>query len=281
LNPIGNKTVMEGSLLSFAISGSDSDGDVLTYSVAQLPRGASFNTATRTFSWRPAHQQIGNHQVTFHISDGFGEVDSETISITVTAFSISAPDYFPLNIGDWWDYHSSSTGEINRTNITGPVYIGGVPTKALNYSDGYADFYTSDMGGIQGYGSRLNEPGFYTGNVIYDSPVLLISNNAKLYSTQSSSFSFTLLISDEPLNFNVTSTTTIFGLEEVKTANAILSNCIKVSIRDDVYIVELNEYLSVTVYYWLYKGVGIVKETFDGETSLITQSNVNGVYRSY
>jgi len=83
LNAIGNKSVNEGQNLSFTVSGSDPDGDSLTYSASNLPQGASFNTATRTFSWTPAYDQAGIYNnVHFEVSDGTA-TDSEDITITV------------------------------------------------------------------------------------------------------------------------------------------------------------------------------------------------------
>ncbi|MBI5097404.1 MAG: hypothetical protein HZB32_07225, partial [Nitrospirae bacterium] len=65
LNPIGAKGVNEGSLLSFTVSGSDPDGDSLTFSVTGTPAGASFNPVSRTFSWTPDYTQSGLYSVTF------------------------------------------------------------------------------------------------------------------------------------------------------------------------------------------------------------------------
>jgi len=79
---IGSKSVNEGGNLSFALSASDPDADGLTYSATSLPNGASFNTATRTFSWTPDNTQAGNYNLTFSVSDG-NLSDSEAIAITV------------------------------------------------------------------------------------------------------------------------------------------------------------------------------------------------------
>ncbi|MDP3789854.1 MAG: S8 family serine peptidase, partial [Candidatus Omnitrophota bacterium] len=73
LDPIGNKAVSEMELLSFTISASDPEGDALTYSASSLPTGASFNAATRTFSWAPTYQQSGIYsKVRFEVTDGTG-----------------------------------------------------------------------------------------------------------------------------------------------------------------------------------------------------------------
>lgn len=83
LNAIGNKSVNEGSTLSFSILASDADGDALTYSALNLPAGATFNAATRTFSWTPGYSQAGVYAgVRFQVSDG-RMTDYEEITITV------------------------------------------------------------------------------------------------------------------------------------------------------------------------------------------------------
>jgi len=83
LNAIGNKSIKEGVALSFTISGSDADGDTLTYSASNLPSGATFDPATQTFSWTPGHSQAGVYAgVCFQVSDG-QMPDSEDITITV------------------------------------------------------------------------------------------------------------------------------------------------------------------------------------------------------
>jgi hypothetical protein len=85
LTSIGSKTVNEGSLLSFTVSATDPDGDILTYSTSNLPTGASFNASTRTFSWTPTHNQIGTYtNVHFEVTDG-SLVAFENITITAAA----------------------------------------------------------------------------------------------------------------------------------------------------------------------------------------------------
>ncbi len=78
----GNKSVNENANLTFTVSGSDPDGEALTYSASGLPPGATFNTSTRTFSWTPSYSQAGSYNVTFTVSDGSLSA-SATITITV------------------------------------------------------------------------------------------------------------------------------------------------------------------------------------------------------
>jgi PKD repeat protein len=88
LNPIGNKSIDEGKLLRFTVSGSDPDGDKLIYSVSSLPKRAIFkqiSSVTGTayqFKWTPAYNQAGKYSITFKISAGNLSA-SEVITITV------------------------------------------------------------------------------------------------------------------------------------------------------------------------------------------------------
>jgi len=82
LNLIGNKSVDIMKNLSFVISASDPDNEIVTYSAQNLPAGAVFNPAARTFSWTPNQTQNGNYAVTFTASDGRLSA-SETINIAV------------------------------------------------------------------------------------------------------------------------------------------------------------------------------------------------------
>jgi hypothetical protein len=96
LNSIGAKAVAWNSNLSFSLSGSDADGDSLTYSASNLPSGATFSASSRTFAWTPTSSQIGSYpNVHFQVSDGTLSA-AEDITITVNkitpAFSnLSAP----------------------------------------------------------------------------------------------------------------------------------------------------------------------------------------------
>ncbi len=90
LDPIGNKNAAEGNLLEFTVSATDPDGDALTFAAIDLPSGAAFDPASRTFSWTPGSDQSGSYQVTFTVTDG-SLTDSEEITITVTDIAVNTP----------------------------------------------------------------------------------------------------------------------------------------------------------------------------------------------
>lgn len=85
LNSIGARSVNVNSLLSFSISATDANGDLITYSASGLPSGATFDAATATFSWTPS--TAGTYDVTF-TANANGKMDSETVKITVLTSSV-------------------------------------------------------------------------------------------------------------------------------------------------------------------------------------------------
>ncbi len=87
LTVIGNKSVNEGSSLSFTINATGAEGKSLNYSAftspyKPLPEGAQFNTVTRTFSWTPSFSQSGTYTLRFAVVDGENS-DYEDITVTV------------------------------------------------------------------------------------------------------------------------------------------------------------------------------------------------------
>src|SRR5207244_9573873 len=93
LAAIGNKTVDEGTLLTFTATATDPDlpANTLSFSLDPgAPAGASINSATGTFSWTPTFFQAGTYSVTVRVTDSGTPAASnvETISIVVNAVAM-------------------------------------------------------------------------------------------------------------------------------------------------------------------------------------------------
>jgi Putative Ig domain/FlgD Ig-like domain len=88
LDPIGDKTVTEGQLLTFTATATDADaGQTLTFSLINLiPAGAAIDPNTGVFTWTPTPDQgPGASDVTIQVTDNAAIpcVDSEIIHVTV------------------------------------------------------------------------------------------------------------------------------------------------------------------------------------------------------
>ena len=104
LSMIGNRVVVENELLEIILTGSDPDGDNLSYSASNLPTGAAFNDngdGTATFSWMPNFDQAGNYpNVLFTVTDNGVPAQSDSESITFTVGDGNRPPVFiPIGNG--------------------------------------------------------------------------------------------------------------------------------------------------------------------------------------
>ncbi len=82
IEAIPNQTVTILKELKFTVSGTDKDGDILSYSAKNLPNGAKFEN--QIFSWTPNYGENGEYKVTFTVTDG-NLTNSLTVSVLVQA----------------------------------------------------------------------------------------------------------------------------------------------------------------------------------------------------
>jgi hypothetical protein len=95
LTAISNKTINEGSLLTFTNSATDPDlpANTLTYSLDPgFPTGASVNPATGVFTWTPDESQgPGLYTNTVRVTDNGSPPMSDAKSFTVTVNEVNSP----------------------------------------------------------------------------------------------------------------------------------------------------------------------------------------------
>ncbi len=91
LQPVGDKTAIVGTALTFTASASDPDSDTVNYGLFAAPTGATISSSG-AFSWTPSTSQ-GPAVYSFFVqaSDPYGGFDEEAISATV-APSVGATD---------------------------------------------------------------------------------------------------------------------------------------------------------------------------------------------
>ena len=132
LAAIGNKTVNEGSALTFTASASDANsGQTLTYSLdAGNPTGSSINASSGAFSWTPTEAQgPGTYPITVRVTDNGSpsENDFETITVTVNEVN-AAPTLAAIA--------NQTVNEGGTMNVTAVASDSDVPANALTYSLG-------------------------------------------------------------------------------------------------------------------------------------------------
>jgi hypothetical protein len=82
VNSISSQTVNVSERLLFPLGITYTGKGVVQASASNLPQYATFNATSKTFSWTPDTNQIGNYSVTFTVTDGRLS-DSSTVQITV------------------------------------------------------------------------------------------------------------------------------------------------------------------------------------------------------
>ena len=94
LNPISDATINAGQTLSFTAGASDPDvpPQTLAFSLLAAPAGASIDTNSGIFTWRPLVSQAGTaNPVTVQVSDDGSPVLSASQSFTVTVNPLMVP----------------------------------------------------------------------------------------------------------------------------------------------------------------------------------------------
>ncbi len=134
LTAIGSKAIAEGALLEFILSATDPDGDPLIYSASNLPSGAAFDAATKTFTWTPDYTQSGAYNsVHFEVTDGTANA-TEDITITVNDTDGTPPVTSDNYDGLWHkdDFSIDLTATDGQSGVAATYYkINDGPTQSL------------------------------------------------------------------------------------------------------------------------------------------------------
>jgi serine protease len=85
---IAPQTATAAGTLQFTVTGSDADGDDVSFNISGLPSGATFNSATGVFHW--GYALPGTYSVVITPTDGSANGTARTASVTVTG-TLPAP----------------------------------------------------------------------------------------------------------------------------------------------------------------------------------------------
>ena len=78
-----NITASAGSSVTVRINATGVDGAAVEYRARVLPRGASFDSQSGVFSWKPDNSQLGENLVAIDAIDEFGRISTKYFTITV------------------------------------------------------------------------------------------------------------------------------------------------------------------------------------------------------
>ena len=129
LAAISNRTVIAGNVVSFTCSVTDTDTppQTFTYSLQNGPAGATLNTNTGSFSWRPTIAQSGTtNTMSITVSDNGSPVMSATQAFSVAVLRPAQPLVTPGPSG-------SLPPALTVSGDSGPDYIVQASTNLINW----------------------------------------------------------------------------------------------------------------------------------------------------
>ncbi len=157
LAPIGNKTVNEGTTLTFTASASDLDaGQTLTYSLdAGAPAGLTINSSSGAVSWTPGESAgPASYPLTVRVTDNGSpsETAAETITITVNEVNVApvlaAISTQTINEGATLNVTASATdADIPANTITYKLGLNAPAGMTINASSGAITWPTTEANG--------------------------------------------------------------------------------------------------------------------------------------
>ena len=114
-------TTEENSSVAITLSGSDADGDSLTYSIVAGPSSGTLSGAAPSVTYSPAANYAGPDSFSFVVNDGTVNSDSATVSIEVTPVNqlplANAGWDQTADEGDTVDFDGSGSFDIDGTIV--------------------------------------------------------------------------------------------------------------------------------------------------------------------
>ncbi|MGB7378807.1 MAG: putative Ig domain-containing protein, partial [Rivularia sp. (in: cyanobacteria)] len=83
--PLPTQTARENERLIFNLNAVDYDVEGVVFSpITDLPEGATFDTRTGVFNWKPDYNQAGQYKLTFEVKDAAGAIGERDVNILIT-----------------------------------------------------------------------------------------------------------------------------------------------------------------------------------------------------
>jgi parallel beta-helix repeat protein len=139
ISDIADITVTEGDNIVFDVNSTDVDGDSPTFACNRTDLFSDFNTNTGECSWNTYPSDAGTYSVEFNVSDGYGSVNSEIITITVNVYSLSTP-VLSNTTGNFyvnWSWNPVSNADSYNVSLNDVWYNGTITTENNDSSMDY------------------------------------------------------------------------------------------------------------------------------------------------
>lgn len=163
---ITNRTINENALLSFSVTGSDADGDLIEITATGLPSGATFiydsYAMSASFLWTPSYTQAGSYNVIFIVTELTSGTLSNSYPFVITVNNLNRAPVLSsignksVNENALLTFNMTATDADNQTlTFTGTNLPAGA--NITNVSNGNAQFNwqpTSSQAGV--YNATLN-----------------------------------------------------------------------------------------------------------------------------
>ena len=96
-------TIAEDTAVAITLSGSDADGDILSYKLTSLPSGGTLDGTVPNLTYTPGGDFYGSDSFTYTVNDGLAESPEATVSITVepTLNPLPYAESFEAGMGNW------------------------------------------------------------------------------------------------------------------------------------------------------------------------------------
>ncbi|GAB4188560.1 MAG: hypothetical protein Tsb002_14940 [Wenzhouxiangellaceae bacterium] len=78
-------TTLQGEAVAIQLSGSDLDGDALSYTIASTPQNGLLDGSGSVYVYQPATEFVGEDQFSYQVDDGVRRSAAATVTIVVTA----------------------------------------------------------------------------------------------------------------------------------------------------------------------------------------------------
>lgn len=124
-SPSGLATV--GVQYAYQIEATDPDGDLLTYGLSEAPTGMTI-TSDGLVTWTPLQAQLGAHDVAMTVSDSFGYVVTQSLTVNVVA---AGPNGSPIITSDPLTYGVPNmlySYQVTASDPDGDALTFGLPT---------------------------------------------------------------------------------------------------------------------------------------------------------